>query len=306
MSAALPLVSFTVPAYNHAAYIRECLDKIVEEPYPAKELVVIDDGSTDRTAETVREWIASTPVGFPVKFFSRPNRGLACTLNELVGHSSGRYMRSCSSDDYLIPGTLAGMVELLERRPDKRLAFGDAIVIDEQGRKIKDSVIVDIYRGRKANYATDAGLRREVIRRWALAGPVQLIRLDLYREIGGYDEALRIEDWDMMLRVVARNYAIFIDRPVAAYRLHGLNSIDKHRADSLRTEREYLTVLEKNHRLFRGPGRNRLEYMLHRHRAFLQHLEQGRAPSGPEMKRIRRQAVGQVLQSQLRRIFHGD
>lgn len=296
-----PLVTFIVPAYNHASYIRLCLDKIAEEPYPAKELLIIDDGSTDRTADVIRAWIAEKTRAFPVEFISRPNQGVTRTMNELIAKARGVYLRPCSSDDYVIPGTLQPMLDLLEQRPEKRLVFGDAIVIDQDNRQISSSTIFAHYRGRKENYATDDGLREEVVRRWSLAGPVQFSRRDLFAEIGGYDETLKIEDWDMMLRVVARNYAVFLDQPVAAYRVHGLNSFKViQQKEPHKSAVEYLRILEKNHTLFEGRVGRRMDYMLHRQRGIVRHLKGGAYPTKMQMMRIRLSAIWQTLTTPLR------
>lgn len=220
----------------------------------------------------------------------------------MIRRARGRYLRPSASDDYLFPGTLDDMLAVLERHPDKRVVFGDATVIDEHGRQTHDSVLFGFYRGRKANYATDAALRTEIIRRWSLAGPIQLIRLDLFEEIGGYDESLKAEDWDMMLRMVARNSVIYLDKPVAAYRVHGRNTFLTYSLiDPFENARETLTVLEKNHALFRGNARRRLDYMLFRQRTIVSCLEQGARPTRQQMRGIRRRALGQAILAQLKR-----
>lgn len=277
---AAPLVSFAVPAYNHAAYIGQCLDSIADEPYPNKELWIVDDGSTDNTAAVIREWIVRRRPAFPVDFVSRPNRGVSATLNELIGKYRGQYLRPCSSDDYLVPGTLEAMIRALEANPSKQIVIGDATVIDMQGRKVSDSTIFDYHRGRKANYFSDAGLQEEIIKRWSLAGPLQMVRRGFYEAMGGYDEKLKVEDWDLMLRTVAKNQLLFVDLVVAAYRVHETNSfrLIKDR-DPVGSAHEYLRILEKNHALFQGPMRRELDYRLLKQRGIVAALQRG-APAG--------------------------
>lgn len=287
--ASVPLVTFAVPAYNHARYIEQCLDKIVEEPYLNKELIIIDDGSTDNTAEVIRSWINKVNPKFPVEFVSRPNKGLSRTLNELISKSKGEYFRSCSSDDYLLPGTLSEMIDFMSKNPSRRMIFGDAVVIDSDGNKTHDSAIFQLYRGRKKNYFSEDGLREEVVRRWSLAGPVQLIRLCMYDEIGLYNENIKVEDWDMMLRMVSRHdYVAFFPKPVAAYRLHSSNSFNGiSRKDPVGSAREYCDVLEKNHVLFHGKHGRELRYRLYKQRSILNFLEHGQKPSKIDMLVIR-------------------
>ena len=53
-----PLVSVLIPAFNHARFVQRCLDSVLEDPYPSKEIVIIDDGSSDDTGEQIAAWIA--------------------------------------------------------------------------------------------------------------------------------------------------------------------------------------------------------------------------------------------------------
>lgn len=102
--ASWPLVSVLIPAYNHARFVQRCLDSVLEDPYPCKEIVIIDDGSSDATGEKIAQWIATHGHRLPVQFVQRDNRGVAATLNELALRARGDYLRIVASDDYLIPG----------------------------------------------------------------------------------------------------------------------------------------------------------------------------------------------------------
>ena len=284
----LPLVSFGVPAYNHERYIQRCLDAIADEPYEPKELVLIDDGSTDTTRAIIERWIAENRHRLSVNFISRPNRGVSATLNEIVSHCRGKYLRICASDDYVMAGSLTDMVMALESHPAKRVVIGDAIIVDENDACTMDSAIFSFYHGRKKNYFSDAGLLQEIVCNWSLPGCVQLLRRDLYSEIGGYDEQLKIEDWDFMLRVVARNYLMYIDRKVAAYRVHSSNSFKTiSKKDPLESARLSLRVLEQRHTLFSGRVRRAVDYRLLKERGIVEHLLRGRRPNRLAKIRIR-------------------
>lgn len=289
MNKSHPLISFAIPAYNHASYIRLCLDKIALEPYPNKELLIIDDGSTDDTAAVIRNWIDQKSPSFPVDFTSRPNRGTSATLNELIAKYRGDYLKLCSSDDYLMPGTAEKLMQALVDNPTKKVAFGDAIVIDTQGNQTNNSVIFNFYRGRKKNYFTDAGLREEIVYRWSLAGPLHMVKRGFFEEIGGYDESLKIEDWDFMLQAAAKNQLVFIDVPVAAYRTHATNTFKTLQTtrSQLDNSREYLRVIEKHCLLFKGKLRREMLYRAHKHRAMISVLEKGEALSTRTMRQIR-------------------
>ncbi len=99
MSDEMPLVSVLIPAFNHERFVQRCLDSVLEDPYPTKELIIIDDGSTDKTAERIADWVATHCMDLPIEYVRRENRGIAATLNELVARASGEFLRPGASDD---------------------------------------------------------------------------------------------------------------------------------------------------------------------------------------------------------------
>jgi glycosyltransferase involved in cell wall biosynthesis len=66
-AAAMPLVSVLIPAFNHERFVQRCLDSVLEDPYPAKELIIIDDGSTDKTGERIADWVATHCMELPIE-----------------------------------------------------------------------------------------------------------------------------------------------------------------------------------------------------------------------------------------------
>lgn len=70
-----PLVSVLIPAFNHEHFVQRCLDSVLEDPYPCKEIVIIDDGSSDATGEKISQWISDHGHRLPVHFVQRENRG---------------------------------------------------------------------------------------------------------------------------------------------------------------------------------------------------------------------------------------
>lgn len=218
-----PLVSVLIPAFNHARFVQRCLDSVLEDPYPCKEIVIIDDGSRDATAEKISQWISDHGHRLPVHFVQRENRGVAATLNELALRSRGEYLRLGASDDYLLPGGLDAQARYLRGHPQKLAVIGDACVVDAHGQLLHASAMRDLHRVDKDLYRSESGIRHAVIRQWAVSGAVALLRHSALDARSRWDESLRIEDWDFFLRLVAGNALGFIDLPVCAYRLHGNN-----------------------------------------------------------------------------------
>ena len=217
-----PLVSVIVPSYNHARYVVDCLESVATDPYPAKELVVIDDGSTDGSPEIIEKWRRAHPE-LRVTFNARENRGQTATLNELVRLAEGPYIAYLASDDMLHPGGLAARVDYLEAHPDRNAVFGDCEVIDANGSRLMASGLADLHGVSKERLRTN--LKAEIIGNWGVPGPVLMYRKQAMLAMGGYHEGHIIEDWYIYLGFVRRGWLSFIDVPVGRYRLHGDNTM---------------------------------------------------------------------------------
>lgn len=257
--AAMPLVSVLIPAFNHERFVERFLDSVLEDPYPAKEIVVIDDGSTDGTADRIAAWVALHEGELPIEFVRRENKGITATLNELVARARGEMLRLGSSDDYLLPGGLDAQVRYLLAHPRKGAVIGDSIVVDGEGRKLHDSGMCDLHQADKRLYRTDDGIRRAVITRWAVGGPVTLIRKSALETVSRWTEGLRIDDWDLFLRLAAHDALGFIDVGVCAYRLHETNlSKTTHVATRIINLSEARQVAIRRAELFDEPYRSLL------------------------------------------------
>ncbi|APO93613.1 glycosyltransferase family 2 protein [Xanthomonas vesicatoria] len=218
-----PLVSVLIPAFNHERFVQRCLDSVLEDPYPCKEIVIIDDGSSDATGEKIAQWIGAHGHRLPVQFVQRANRGVTATLNEAARCARGEYLRIVASDDYLIRDGISRQVAYLEGNLRKSAVIGDAIVVDADGRQLHQSAMRDLHLANQKLYESDAGIRRAVISEWAVSGAVMMLRRSAFDKGMTWDETLKIEDWDFFLRLVARDHLGFIDVVVCAYRLHETN-----------------------------------------------------------------------------------
>lgn len=209
----MTLVSVLVAAYNHEAYIAECLDSVLAVHWKPKELVVWDDGSTDRTLAIAQEWAARHAGDIDVRVMTAPNQGASAVLNELLELARGDYIVTLASDDRLAPGGIRVLARALETGAGA--AFGDARVIDPAGAVVREWFMPERVRDRMRH-----DLVRELIVNWSVAGPVLMYRRGL---VGHYDKTLRVEDWDLYLRLAATGRLRFVNEIVADYRVHGRN-----------------------------------------------------------------------------------
>jgi hypothetical protein len=109
---ARPEISIVVPAYNAERFVEPCLAPVLEQMTAAHELVVIDDGSRDRTAAMVQELALRHPA-CAVRVVSQPNQGLAGARNRGVAEARGDYLLFLDADDVLLPGTLDALGQVI-------------------------------------------------------------------------------------------------------------------------------------------------------------------------------------------------
>lgn len=221
-----PLVSIIVPCYNHEKYISGALNSVLDDTYPNKEIVVINDGSTDNSNNVITQWIAEHKVNILIKYKNRENKGLCATLNELVRLSEGKYILPLASDDALYGDTISKRVEILEEneRRGKLVLVSDALVIDDDNKVILQSSMAEYNTGNKPKYETEEGIMEEVIKNPSISGATSLINKKMFEIAGYYPEDLKAEDWYFYQRAAASQAILFWDRPVSLYRVHNANT----------------------------------------------------------------------------------
>lgn len=252
--AELPLVTVVVPVYNHALYVCQCLDSVIRSDYPDIELVIVDDASTDNSPQCVRTWLQMHPDVRAIFQQHAYNQGITRTLNEAVQLSHGEYMTVIASDDLLLPNGIRDRVQYLISHSTKWAVFADCRVIDGNGSRLYESGIESMHRPkdlRKSELLVDRQIPYNIVFRWGLPGGTVLYRRSTFEKIGGFDEELLIEDWDMALRLTSRNRLGFLDCHVSQYRYHGTN-FSAPSSRSLILMEDMQTTARKNSYLFQG------------------------------------------------------
>lgn len=216
-------VSIIIPCYNHEKFIERTLDSIVGDTYPYKEVVIINDGSTDNSDAKIRNWIVKNSDKIAISYLSRENKGICVTLNEMTLMAKGKYILPLASDDCLYGNTIARRIQILEQNPKKTVLLNDAFVVDESDTIIMESSATDYWKADKRKYMTDEGLIYECIRGPKIGGPIIMYNRSILDEIGMHPEDLRIEDWYFYQRAACIKRMVYVDFKVALYRVHDDN-----------------------------------------------------------------------------------
>lgn len=129
-----PLVSVVIDTYNHERYIEEAIVSALEQDFPVgdREILVVDDGSTDRTAEIVRKFEPE------VRLVQKANGGQASAINSGVAHARGELIAFLDGDDRWLPGKLSRVVKEFEREPRPVLVYHKYVFWDSKENRTWD------------------------------------------------------------------------------------------------------------------------------------------------------------------------
>ncbi len=228
-----PEVSIVMPVLNGERYIAEAIDSVLAQTYTDYELVLVDDGSTDRTREIVESYTAR----LRVRYVTHPVRqGISRSVNDGVRSSSGRYITFLDHDDAWMPEMLAVQVGHLAKHPEAGMVHADFQTIDSNGAILEESV------ARCRNRKRPSGrVFRELFFDSFIVAVGAVIRKECFDRFGGFDETLHWGDYHLWLRI-AREYEIhYTPRVLAKYRQHSTQSTRTQTAE--RPDRESVAML---------------------------------------------------------------
>jgi glycosyltransferase EpsE len=201
-----PRVSVVMTVHNGLPFVEAAVDSVLGQDFEGFELVVVDDGSTDGTAEAL-----AARTDPRLRLVRRPHRGRAAALNHALGLARGRYVANLDADDLALPGRLALPARFLDEHPEVA-AVGSAVqpYIGPAGGR----------RPRRLP-ASDAGIRWAFLLRNPMFHSSVTFRASALAEAGGYDPAPGVvDDADLLLRLGRRHRLANLDVALAAKRLH--------------------------------------------------------------------------------------
>lgn len=237
-----PLVSVVMAAYNHERYVADAIASVLAQSWGDFELLIADDGSTDRTGDVIAGFSDSRIKVLP----SQGNRGACAVLNELVGNARGRYLAVINSDDLWLAGKLAYQVELLEANPEIAASFGRVCYMDRDSRPIAAEALHFGHAFAQDNRSCARWLRHFFDRANCLCHPTLLIRRSCYDDIGRYDNRLRqLPDFDLWIRLVKRHAIHVTERELLRFRIvSGENVSSQGQANAIRTLNEHYLIAQ--------------------------------------------------------------
>jgi glycosyltransferase involved in cell wall biosynthesis len=212
------LISVVIPCYNARATLPSTLASVAAQQHPSLEIVVVDDGSSDGSAD----WLRATHP--EVQVIEQTNQGVAAARNAGIAAAKGDWIAFLDADDLWLPGKLAAQVQRLQQQPDCQLCYTAWATWTSQASEPDADWLASLL-GRRHDAKLWAGasgwIYPELLLDCMVWTSTVLMRRSLLNELGGFDTSLRIgEDYDLWFRASRRTRIERVAQPLALYRLH--------------------------------------------------------------------------------------
>ncbi len=255
-----PSISVVVPAYNAAATLARALDSVLVQTWPAHEIIVVDDGSADDTAEVARR-LASSASGTRIRVLRQSNAGPSAARNRGVAEAVGDWIAFLDADDWYYPERLEMHARMIQADPGLDFVVGNFDYRDAGGALLRPSMTSSalgrelLARHGEQGIAVIEGadLARYIVEQFSDTRTLTLPR-ETFRRLGGFPQDLRIcEDVVFLLRLCAHSRRAGVScRAGAVYSVHDAGLI---RSDRLRAQIESVRALRSQaHSLTGAPA----------------------------------------------------
>jgi glycosyltransferase involved in cell wall biosynthesis len=235
----LPKVSVIIPAYNYARFLPGAIQSVLDQTFRDFELIVVDDGSTDDTADVVSPYARR----HGVIYIRQENRGLSAARNTGIRHAGGELVAFLDPDDLWLPEKLQRQVALMDANADVGLSYCMVDFIDGEGQRLPEL---------SWPHPEGATYKDLLYLNWVTgSGSSVMVRRSVFDGAGLFDESLRgLEDMDMWLRILRHHKSGHVDEVLARIRRHVKSMQAGKMIDLGKREREYLAHINKSIKLF--------------------------------------------------------
>lgn len=203
-----PVISVVMPVRNGLPWFREAVESISDQTFADWELLIVDDGSSDGTAE-----LADSLQNDRIRPLRSPGSGLVDALNHGLGMARGRYLARMDADDVSHPARLATQLATFEADPSLGVVYTAVRLIEESGAMGRASPVSSVAPQELEAVLTFRGKGRSIVH------PTVMMRTEILRGIGGYRHFDCAEDRDVWLRLLGITCFAALDQPLLSYRM---------------------------------------------------------------------------------------
>ncbi|MFH1421233.1 MAG: glycosyltransferase [Planctomycetota bacterium] len=222
-----PLVSAVVPTYNAEKYISNTIQSVLNQTYKKTEIVVVDDGSSDKTLSVLDKY------GKSIKIFTQANQGVSAARNKGITESSGELIAFLDADDIWLPHKIERQVKQFLAQPEPGFVYSRVRYCSEKELPRDYDIKPKFFRG---------FITRDLFCYPFIATSTVMVRSKCLRETGVFDIRNRSnQDYDLWLRLSSKYKADYINEPLVIYNLD-TGSISSCRIEMLKWT---MSVIEK-------------------------------------------------------------
>jgi hypothetical protein len=205
--------SVIIPLYNKAPYVAKAIGSVLSQSYKDYELIIVDDGSKDDSAEIASKAIDGRA---NCRLIKQKNAGVSMARNNGVAVSQGQYLCFLDADDWWEPTFLEEMLELIEKFPDAGIYGTNYTIVNETKRKTKVAP-VGVEPGFDKGYIDYCQVYTKTLTMPLWTGAVCIPR-QVYDEMKGFPQGIRLgEDFLLWIQIALKYKVAFLNRPLSYY-----------------------------------------------------------------------------------------
>lgn len=213
----MPKVSVIIPSFNCELYIAETIASVLNQTHKDIEVIVVDDGSTDRTREIVASF------GTSVRLIAQQNAGRCAARNHGIREASGEFICLLDHDDYWYPEKLSAQLAAFEKYPEAGGVYSGYIVwnADANGRFPSPESFVRSPPPDEVDQELSGWIYHHFLIDIYMLTSASMFRAEVFEKCGNFIEALSYsEDWELWFRISREYQLISLPRPMTLYRQH--------------------------------------------------------------------------------------
>jgi glycosyltransferase involved in cell wall biosynthesis len=214
-----PTLSAIMIVYNGAHFIESAIRSVLEQTYSDFELLILNDGSTDKTEEVI---LSMASLDSRIRYLKNDtNMGLSYSRNKIIRNANGNYIAVTDSDDISISTRFEKQMNFLLANSSMAVLGSAVTLMNDKGE------LFDIWHYPIEHKEIEEGLKTACV----IANPASIFKKDVFTEVNGYNEQLTIcEDWDFFVRAAKIFSCHNLSEPLIHYRIHN-NNISKNKLE---------------------------------------------------------------------------
>ena len=235
-----PKVAVFMPVYNHAAFLADAIESVLQQDYANTQLFIGDDASKDRSPDIIKDYAARYPDKITY-YINEKNMGVTDNCNKLLGLCDGDYVAFTAGDDIFLPHKISYQIEFMQRHPGCVVSYTNARIF---GANVKDSLYYGPFPGRRAYETKHGDISLFMRHRNFIAGCTIMARKDSF-PAGLYNREIpTMSDWLFFVEAASKGDVLYIDKVFSGYRRHE-NSLTTRYPPVAEFEKTYQLMQEK-------------------------------------------------------------